>query len=47
MPSISAKTFCPLPDMEYCNERCGWWDEQGQCCALCSIAVSLRKISKR
>lgn len=26
---------------------CAWWDENGQCCALCTIASALRKLSKR
>lgn len=41
------RKFCPLPDMEYCNERCAWWDEEGQRCALCTIAIEARRANKR
>ena len=42
------KKYCPLNAIPYkgltcCQERCAWWDEDAQACALLVIAKVLKK----
>lgn len=51
---MKEKKFCPLSmsapaDMDLiscCREKCGWWDEDTQSCAVVSLAKSMRKVLK-
>lgn len=39
--------LCPLRNGTiYCGNRCAWWDEESQACALLVIAKAVRKVSK-
>ena len=42
------KKYCPLNAsvddvLPCCQERCAWWDEDAQACALMVIAKALKK----
>lgn len=42
------KCFCPLNPSEdtalpCCQEKCAWWDEDAQACAVLVIAKAARK----
>ena len=42
------KKYCPLNPsadevLTCCQERCAWWDEDAQACALLVIAKALKK----
>ncbi len=42
------KIYCPLNAstdevLPCCQERCAWWDEDAQACALMVIAKALKK----
>ena len=43
--------YCPLNAstdevLPCCRERCAWWDEDAQACALLVMAKAVRKVSK-
>ena len=48
------KKICPLSmsgpgDMDVvfcCREKCAWWDEAAQACAMAVLATAARKVSR-
>lgn len=45
------KVYCPLnPDTEQplpcCKEKCAWWDEDAQACAVMVLAKAVRKVTR-
>lgn len=50
---MSEYTYCPLSmsapadiDLLPCTEKCAWWDEEAQACAMLVLARAAKKVSK-
>nr|DAH92259.1 MAG TPA: hypothetical protein [Caudoviricetes sp.] len=45
------KQYCPLNAatdevLHCCREKCAWWDEDAQACAVLVIAKTMRKVTR-
>lgn len=45
------KQYCPLNAatdevLHCCREKCAWWDEDTQACAVLVIAKTMRKVTR-